>query len=207
MHATPLVGWLLVVVGAATGLSCLLRTAPACAAPPEERRVARAEGLMGLGMALMAVPVSVLDPGRWEPLALAAVFGVATLRALPLARRGTHHLHHAVSAAAMVYMAVVMATAPAAADGTMTGMAGMTGMTGMAGTDGMAADHGASGIALLTGLLMCYFAGYVLWAGVRMVPATCGARAVAVPLVRSPEMVAACRVSMGIGMFAMLALM
>ncbi len=195
MHATPLVGWLLVVVGAATGLSCLLRTAPGCAAPPEERRVARAEGLMGLGMALMAVPASVLDPGRWEPLALAAVFGVATLRALPLARRGTHHLHHAVSAAAMVYMAVVMATAPGAADGAMTGM------------DGMAMGRGTSGVALLTGLLMCYFAGYVLWGGVRMVPASCGPRATAVPLLRSPELVAACRVSMGIGMFAMLALM
>jgi hypothetical protein len=68
--------------------------------------------------------------------------------------------------------------------------------------------HGGSGSPLLTGTLLLYFAGYVLWAGVRLMP---------VAVSRSgrvtgggtgwgdrPEVARACRLSMGIGMFAML---
>lgn len=116
MHGPPLVAWLLVVLGTATGVYCLFRTRLGCPGTgPEERRVARAEALMGMGMAAMAVPVSVLDPPRWAAAAFGLVFGVAAVRALLLARHDAHHLHHAVGAGAMVYMAVAMAgVAPSA---------------------------------------------------------------------------------------------
>ncbi|MCM2429742.1 DUF5134 domain-containing protein [Streptomyces sp. RKAG337] len=172
MHGPPLVGWLLVVLSAATGLSCLLRHA------------ARDEALMGAGMAVMAVPMSVLDPRPWGSLLLALVFAAAAVRALLLARRPGHHLHHALGAAAMVYMAAAMGTAAPA---------------------GTHAGHAPAGAPLLTGALLVYFAGYVLAAGARLVTvaavAPAGGPPAGVPI--APEL-AACRVSMALGMFAML---
>lgn len=67
-----------------------------------------------------------------------------------------------------------------------------------------------SGLPVLTGALLAYFTGYVLWTGTRLVPVavagpeggTRGARTAG--LADRPELARACRLSMGIGMLAML---
>lgn len=193
MHGPPLVAWLLVALGAATAAYCLARTRPRCPGTTREEReeqsVARAEALMGAGMAVMAVPVSVLDQPPWAGAVLALVFGGAAVRSLLLVRRSAHHLHHAVGAVAMVYMT-----------------AAMEGVGGSA-----HAGHGAMGAPVLTGLLLVYFAVYVLAGGVRLVsvPVTSTAAAAAGPagqiaVRHAPGLASACRVSMAIGMFAML---
>jgi hypothetical protein len=181
-----LVGWLLVALGAATGLLCLLRVRPGCASATR-RHAVRDEGLMGLGMAAMAVPASVLEPRPWGPPLFAVVFGAAAVRALLLVRRDgrhAHHTHHAVGAGAMAYMAVAMLPGPGT--GTAAGHAG----------------HMPGGVPLLTGLLLAYFTVYVLAAGVRLVSVP--VPVASVPVVAAPELAAACRVSMAIGMLAML---
>ncbi|MGW0476537.1 DUF5134 domain-containing protein, partial [Streptomyces coeruleorubidus] len=101
-------------------------------------------------------------------------------------RAGAHHLHHLVGAGAMVYMSVVMAGAPAHAHG-----------------------QGGSGVPLLTGALLLYFAGYVLLTGVRLVPVAAVAGSGAgvggsAGWGDRPELARACRLSMGISMVAML---
>jgi hypothetical protein len=181
MHGSPLVAWLLVALSTATAVSCLLRSG------------GRGEAAMGLGMAVMALPV--LRPGPWVPLALAAVYAAAgVLAALPGAARGGHRLHHAVGSGAMVYMAV-------AAAGSARGAAGHGGMAM------------GSGVPWVTALLALYFTGYVLLSGARLmavVPAGAaveGARGPAPRLRNAPEVVLACRVSMALGMLAMLLLM
>jgi hypothetical protein len=208
MGGPPLVGWLLVLVGAATGVSCLLRTRPGVGLAPPERRVARAEGVKGVGMALMSVPAPVLDQRPWGVWLFTVVFGAMALWSVTLLWRGghrAHHVHLSVGAAAMVYMAVAMAAAPAM--GSAAGMAGMAGMRATA--------TGPAGIPLVTGLLLGYFAVYTLWAGIRMLPAAGAVAGAVVPggtgrgggataLLGAPEVAAACRVSLGIGMFAML---
>lgn len=178
MHGPPLVAWLLVVLGAAAALSCLLL------------REAGDEALMGAGMAVMAVPPSVFDPRPWGAPVLTAVFAAAAVRALLLVRRRPgHHLHHSLGSAAMAYMAFTMARAGPPHAGQ--------------------AAHAGAGIPLLTGLLLLYFAGYVLRTGTALVavpaagPLMCGG-AGTVRLRHAPEVAAACRVSMALGMFAML---
>lgn len=155
---------------------------------------------MGFGMAAMAVPAAVFTPPAWVWPGYAVVFGAAGLRALWAARSGRHHLHHLVGAAAMVYMAVAMAGSPAHAHA-----------------------HGTSGTPVLTGALLLYFTGYVLLSGVRLIPVVAvaggGAGGATVPApgggpgaggrVASgwgdrPELARACRLSMAIGMLAML---
>ncbi|WP_432129634.1 DUF5134 domain-containing protein [Streptomyces tendae] len=197
MHGSASSGWLLVALCAATGAYCLLRMRSSV---EEQRRAAGGEALMGFGMAAMAVPAAVFTPPAWVWPAYAAVFGAAGLRALWAARSGRHHLHHLVGAAAMVYMAVVMAGSPAHGHG-----------------------HGASGTPLLTGVLLLYFAGYVLLTGVRLIPVVTvaggGPGAPSVPAPGGgagaggragagwgdrPELARACRLSMAIGMLAML---
>ncbi|AQW54985.1 DUF5134 domain-containing protein [Streptomyces violaceusniger] len=212
MHGAPLVGWLLVALCAATGAYCLLqmRGEP----PGPGRRIAGAEALMGWGMAAMAVPSTVLDPRPWGPAAFAAVFAVAAVRALlPVRGAGLpgHRLHHAIGALAMVYMALAM----------MTGTTGGHHHTGQTAPGRM-----AGGVPLLTGVLLVYFAVYVVRSGLRLVPMTdgaldgagvravddadagAGARAGAgssgTGWSRRPELRHACRLSMGIGMCAML---
>ncbi|MCQ4083337.1 DUF5134 domain-containing protein [Streptomyces sp. RB6PN25] len=198
MHGPPLVGWLLVVTGSATGLSCLLRMRAGCAAAPGERRTARDEGVMGLGMGLMAVPAPVLDQHPWGPPLFVVAFGAMALRFAVLARDERHRFHHAVEAAAMAYTALAMGTG------------GGSGMAGMAGAPGMGSQAGApTGIPVLTGVLLCYFAVYALATGIRMLPAA-GRAPVTVTgpragsLLEAPELAAACRLSLGIGMFTML---
>jgi len=155
----------------------------------------------------MAVPPTVLDPRPWGPPAFAAVFAVAAVRALLPVPHGAglpgHRLHHTVGALAMVYMALAM-------------MVGTTG--GHHHTGEMAAGRMAGGVPHLTGALLAYFAVYVVRSGLRLVPMTDGAvdGTVEEPVdgagagppgagpSRGPELRHACRLSMGIGMFAML---
>ncbi|MEU5636370.1 DUF5134 domain-containing protein [Streptomyces rishiriensis] len=177
MHGPASPGWLLVALCAATGAYCLLRMRSGV---EEQRRAAGGEALMGFGMAAMAVPPAVFTPPAWAWPAYAVVFGAAALRALWSARAGAHHLHHLVGAGAMVYMAAVMAGTPAHSH-----------------------RHGGSGVPLLTGALLAYFTGYVLLAGVRLLPAA-GAGGAAVAWGDRPEVARACRLSMGIGMLTML---
>lgn len=180
MHGPPVVAWLLVALSTATALSCVLR------------REARTEALLGTGMALMAVPLSVYEPPRWSPVLLAAVFaGIAVHVLRPSAHRATtHRMHHSVCAGAMVYMAAATAGAHPAHSGHADHMAGA-----------------AMGSPVVTGLLLAYFAGYVLHAGTRLV-AVDGRLAAppsgAIRLRHAPEVAAACRVAMAMGMFAML---
>ncbi|WP_033318656.1 DUF5134 domain-containing protein [Streptomyces yerevanensis] len=174
MHGPVSALWLLVALCAATGAYCLLRMRSSV---EEQRRTAGGEALMGFGMAAMAVPAAVLTPPRWAWLVCAAVFGAAALRALWAARTCRHHLHHLVGAAAMFYMAVVMA----------------------------GGTH--SGLPVLTGALFAYFTGYVLWTGTRLMPAVVDAPEGGTRTVGwgdRPELALACRLSMGIGMLAML---
>ncbi|KOG55531.1 membrane protein [Streptomyces griseoflavus] len=192
MHGPSWVGWLLVLLCAGAGAYCLSSVRRGTAA---QRREARGEALMGLGMAVMALPAATVAQPRWTPWVFAVVFGAAGLWAL--LRR---HPHHAVGAAAMVYMALAMVAVPggsplsgghAAHTGSMEGMGSM----------------GPGGLPLLTGLLLAYYAVYVVAAGVRLAPSAApGTAGTETAPVRAawPEVVGACRVAMGIGMFAML---
>ncbi|MFB8245139.1 DUF5134 domain-containing protein [Streptomyces sp. NPDC055952] len=189
MHGPASSGWLLVALCAVTGAYCLLRMRGGAEG---ERGAAGGEALMGFGMAVMAVPAAVFTPPAWAWPAYAVVFGAAGLHALWAARSGAHHLHHLVGAGAMVYMSVVMAGSPAHAHG-----------------------GGGSGVPLLTGALLLYFAGYVLLAGVRLVPVAAVAGSGGAGAARGgstgaagwgdrPELARACRLSMGMAMVAML---
>nr|WP_203593746.1 DUF5134 domain-containing protein [Streptomyces sp. SID9124] len=181
------------VLCAVTGSYCLLRTRTGS---EEERRTARAEALMGFGMAAMAVPAAAVAPPTWGWRVYAVLFGVAALRALWFSRRSGHHLHHLVGSSAMVYMAVVMARSGGGAHGGRAAHA--------MGGHGMAA---AGGIPVLTGLLLAYYAVYVLRSGARLVPVAAAATGGGPPPSgwgAHPELAPACRLTMGIAMFAML---
>ncbi|MFB6539687.1 DUF5134 domain-containing protein [Streptomyces noursei] len=195
MHTPSLVGWLLVLLCAATGGYCLTRSR---SGSPAQRVTARCEALMAVGMAVMALPASVVPPPAWSPWVFTAVFGATALWAL--VRR---HPHHAVGALAMVYMALAMVGMPDMAGHPAAGVNGMTGMAGM--------THSApAGVPLLTGLLLAYYAVYVLAAGVRLVPGDAGAGPRAVvgaergACAGPPVVLRACQVAMGLGMLAML---
>ncbi len=81
---------------------------------------------------------------------------------------------------------------------------------GPAGGSGGAMRMGG-GTPVLTGLLLLYFAGYVLRTGVRLVAVPAGAGPIpgrgAVRLRSAPEVALACRVAMALGMLAMLLLL
>lgn len=194
MHGPAMSGWLLMALCATTGAYCLLRTRSETA---EERRTARAEALMGFGMAAMAMPAAVMTPPGWGWAVYAVLFGAAALRALWFSRRSGHHLHHLVGSSAMVYMALTMAPG---------GGGGHGGHTGHGGTET------AGGIPLLTGLLLAYYAVYVLRSGARLIPVAAaaggGGPVGEVPVGGGwgtrPEFALACRLTMGIAMFAML---
>nr|WP_206325800.1 MULTISPECIES: DUF5134 domain-containing protein [unclassified Streptomyces] len=186
-------GWLLVALCAAVGTYCALRTR---ASTGEERRAARAEAVMGFGMAAMALPPAVLTPPSWNWAVYAALFGAAAVADLAAARRDAHRLHHAVGSLAMVYMALTMA--PSAATG----------------AQGVHAAHGAGtaagGIPLLTGGLLLYYAVYVLRSGARLVPAGPHGRGGGPTggggpgWTTRPELALVCRLSMGLATLAML---
>ncbi|GFM95697.1 hypothetical protein Sfulv_05080 [Streptomyces fulvorobeus] len=110
MHGPALSGWLLMVLCAVAGASCLARTRGETG---EVRRAGRAEAAMGFGMAAMALPAALVRPPGWAWAVYTVLFGGAALRALWFIRGGGHHLphhaHHLVGSLAMVYMAVAMA--------------------------------------------------------------------------------------------------
>ncbi|WP_093803752.1 DUF5134 domain-containing protein [Streptomyces sp. Wb2n-11] len=203
MHGPAMSGWLLVALCAATGAYCLLRLR---SGGGEHREEAGGDALMGFGMAAMAVPAAVLAPPAWGWMLYAGVFGGAALRALWQTRGSAHHVHHLVGSLAMVYMALAMAP----------------GSGGPAHT-GHPSGYAAGGVPLLTGALLLYYAAYVLRSGVKLMPGATAAGGTvagtganggagggsgggggAVPWGARPELVLACRVSMGIGMIAML---
>ncbi|MFI9357946.1 DUF5134 domain-containing protein [Streptomyces lydicus] len=220
MHGPPLVGWLLVLLCTGAGVYCLVL---AHRGPSGQRAETRGEGLMALGMAAMALPASAVAPPAWWPWLFTAAFGAAGLWAL--VRR---HLHHAVGAGAMVYMALAMVGPSGAMDHLRH-----TGRTGHVGQWGSVMQPAPGGLPLLTGLLLAYYTVYVIGAGVRLVPGA--ATSVAEPaLIEGPVtggpvrkgpvtggsaarggpvpdagawtggVLRACRVAMGIGMLAML---
>ncbi|MGW7098092.1 DUF5134 domain-containing protein [Streptomyces sp. NPDC054838] len=178
-------GWLLVALCATSGTYCLLR---ARRADRPARGAATGEALMGWGMAVMAAPSGT---GPWGPGILLGVFCGIAAHALWLLRGGlrhTHHPHHAVGALAMAYMAYL-------------------GLSAGAGHAHGHASGQSAGLPLVSGALLVYFAAYVLLGGARLVtaggarPAAAGAESAA----DAPgELVRACRLTMGIGMLAML---
>ncbi|NGO72545.1 DUF5134 domain-containing protein [Streptomyces boncukensis] len=193
MAGSLVTGWLLVVVSTATAALCLAR-----ASAPDtgrcERRTARTEGAMGAGMALMAAPGLSGGTGVWGAVSLAALFAAIALRSLLFAGGEAHRLHHGIEAGAMVYMAVLMAHA--AGTGAHHGHGGHGG-------------HGGAGPPAATLALLAYFAAFVLRTGVRLAPAPAGPPAAAAGAAAgggrwAPELGTACRLSLALGMVAML---
>ncbi|MER6104942.1 DUF5134 domain-containing protein [Streptomyces sp. NPDC001832] len=190
MHGPAMSGWLLMALCGMTGAYCLLRTRSETG---EGRRTARAEALMGFGMAAMAVPAAVVTPPVWGWAVYAVLFGAASLRALWFSWHSGHHLHHLVGSSAMVYMALAMSPGGGGAHG---------------GHAGHSVAATAGGIPLLTGLLLAYYAAYVLRSGARLIPVAATAGRGGGPVGGGwgtrPELALACRLTMGIAMFAML---
>lgn len=196
MHGSATVGWVLSALCVVTSGACLLRAWGA--AGGMQRRTACGEALMGLSMAVMALSGSA--PVAVPPLAFAVPFGALAAWELTLLRRerraAGHRLHHLVGALAMVYMAVAMQAAHG----------------------GAAAGHGhagpAAGVPVLTGVLLAYFAAYVLGSGLRLLPVPAeataalagggGAAGGACAVRDMPAVITACRLAMGTGMLAML---
>ncbi|MFH8684280.1 DUF5134 domain-containing protein [Streptomyces lydicus] len=209
MHGPPLVGWLLVLLCTGAGVYCLVL---ARSAPSGQRAGTRDEGLMALGMAAMALPASAVAPPAWWPWLFTAAFGAAGLWAL--VRR---HLHHAVGAGAMVYMALAMVGPSGAMDhlrhmggtghveqASQLGQVHQWDQIGQAGAMGSVVHSAPGGLPLLTGLLLAYYTVYVIGAGVRLVPGAAAAVAGPAPSEGPAGVLRACRVAMGIGMLAML---
>ncbi|MFB6893336.1 DUF5134 domain-containing protein [Kitasatospora sp. NPDC056327] len=192
MHGPDLVSWLLAALTAASGAYCLSRLRHAPCAPAGSAGAADslaggrrrlhpghesdlAEGLMGCGMAVMALTGTTVPGEVWAwvygPPAVALLLAAAVHPA-----RRTHRLHHAVGALAMTYMALAMSSGA-----------------------GHAGHRAAMGSPVLTGALLAYFGGYALWSGSRLLSGPGGSVVVA-----SAGLPRACRLSMGIGMFAML---
>ncbi|WP_103500544.1 MULTISPECIES: DUF5134 domain-containing protein [unclassified Streptomyces] len=188
MHGPALVGWLLVALCGGTGLYCLLGAVRGVHGAAR-RRSSAAEGVMGVGMAVMAAPAP-LPPGL-VAVALAVVFGAAALWSLISRAALPHRGHHALESSAMVYMALAM----------------RGGAHGAGGHDADgAALHGelpAAGVPVLTGVLLLYFAGYAMYVAWQLLPA-----APAVSAGRAQAQVATgCRLSLALAMAAMLPLM
>ncbi|MFI9048837.1 DUF5134 domain-containing protein [Streptomyces sp. NPDC053427] len=192
MHGPPLVGWLLVLLCGAAGAYCLSRARTGTAG---QRGELRGEGLMGLAMAVMALPASAVAAPAWSSWLFAAVF--AAMAPMALTRR---HIHHAVGALAMVYMALAMVL-PAAAAGRDGGPAHPEAMHHA----GPMSHAMPGGLPLLTGLLLAYYTVFVIAAGLRLAPAAVVADGpTAAVAAGRPSLLGACRVAMGIAMLAML---
>ena len=184
MHSPTVVTWLLAALTAAAAVSCIsrLHSSPRGRPPAGNRHLPghesdAAEALMGLGMAAMAATGPAVPAEVWAWLfgLPAAGFLLAALAPGGPSRR-VHRLHHAVGALAMTYMALAMAGSPGHA-------------------------HHATGVGLplLTGGLLLYFGVYSLWAGSRLLATPGGG--IPTGTAGLPQ---ACRLTMGIGMFAML---
>ncbi|MEU8773840.1 DUF5134 domain-containing protein [Streptomyces sp. NPDC048606] len=182
--------WLVVVLCAVSGTYCLLRARRADGA---SRGAAAGEAVMGLAMAVMAVPSGT---GPWGARVLAVVCCGAVAHALWLLRgdpRHAHHAHHLVGSLAMAYMAAMALSA------------------------GAGHGHGRAGLPAVTGALLVYYAAYVLLGGARLVtvggvvPRTAapagagtGGGAVGSAVAGAGELTRACRLAMGTGMLVML---
>ncbi|POX37682.1 DUF5134 domain-containing protein [Streptomyces sp. Ru73] len=184
MHGPALTGWLLVVLCAAAGVYCLLRSRAGAERDRARRVRARGEALMALGMAAMALPASAVPLPGWTAWVYVAVFGATAVWAA-----AARHPHHVIGSAAMVYMALVMTAAPAGG--------------------GHAGHGGAGGVPVLTGLLLAYYAVHAVASGIRLIPAPAVLAAGSAPgggvaAVPRPELLSACRTAMSMGMFTML---
>ncbi|WP_436739883.1 DUF5134 domain-containing protein [Streptomyces sp. BBFR102] len=185
MHGPASAAWLLVALCLASGAYCLLRMRTR----GPSGQGAAGEALMGFGMAVMAVPAAFVTLPAQVWFAGAAAFTAASLHAALTARHSPHHLHHLVGSAAMVYMSLVMAVAPASHHGP---------------------HAGPGGLPVLTGLLLVYFAGYTLLSGVRLIPAPATATGSPGPDSGPPgwgeraELALVCRLTMAIAMVSML---
>ncbi|GAA1069178.1 hypothetical protein GCM10009665_76250 [Kitasatospora nipponensis] len=214
MHGPAVLSWLLALLTAATGALCLARLRRPPAGPTAAghaghghgpgRESDAAEAAMGLGSAAMITLGDRLPPPLWAGLfgLLAVGFLLAAAARGPAGLRA-HRLHHAVGALAMAYMALAMTAGVPHAH------------------PGMAMPMGRPAV---TGVLLLYFGGYALWAGSRLLtvpgPALVagpgGTRATAAPgggpaAGSGPgapwlggALPRACRLAMGVGMFAML---
>ncbi|WP_431677655.1 DUF5134 domain-containing protein [Kitasatospora sp. KL5] len=190
MHGPAVVTWLLAGLSAGSAALCVLRLRrPGCTAAHREGDAA--EAAMAVGMAGMAV----LPGAVWGWL-FTVLAGGLVLGALAVRGGRVHRLHHGIGALAMAYTALAMAGAPAHLHHT-------------AGVPSAAAAP--MGLPLLTGVLLLYFGGYTLWAGSRLLSApgavagvAAGAGGAVGPGHGEDRTVRACRVAMGIGMFAML---
>ncbi|MCC2275242.1 DUF5134 domain-containing protein [Streptomyces sp. ET3-23] len=198
MHGSPLVGWLLVAIAGGTGLLCLLRARVGGPTAWCGQRTACAEGVMGFGMAVMAVPRTALDAHRWGPPVFVVLFVALALRSVFFARGELHRVHHAFEAAAMAYMAAVMSPG---------------GMPGGSMED-MHHDR-TMGLPAVNALLAVYFAVYVVVTGAHLlmesgpavVPARDGVATAPGGMLVAPAVEAACRLSLAIGMLVMVLMM
>ncbi|MFC5217791.1 DUF5134 domain-containing protein [Streptomyces coerulescens] len=177
-------GWLLGALCAAVGAYCLLRVRTG---PRAERAEMTGDALMGLSMAVMAPPSLMAVLPSWSGTVFAAVFTAVGVAALVLWRPPHRRLHHAVAAFAMVYMAFAM---PTGAQHAGTGHG-----------DGMAVGVG---VPALTGVLLAYFAGYVLYTGATLVTAGPADAPGPVPPLGT-FLTRACRIAMAVAMLTMLA--
>ncbi|WP_344260017.1 DUF5134 domain-containing protein [Streptomyces sodiiphilus] len=160
----------------ATGAFCLLH-----ARHKDAPRQRTADGAMGLGMALMALPSGVPAP---PPETLAVLFAGLALWPLPGLPRG-HRAHHTTEALAMVYMALSMASA----------------------TGAHAAHGNGLGVPVITWALLAYYAVHLVRSGPRLVPATAQGSPRGSPgdaPCATSGVTAACRTSLSLGMLAML---
>jgi hypothetical protein len=175
-------GWLLAALCAAVGAYCLVRV---CTGPRAERAEMTSDAVMGFGMAAMAPPPLMAVMPAWSGTAGAACFAAVGLAASASPLPARQRLHHAFGALAMVYMSVTMPM-------------------GAATSDAAHARHLAeNGVPVLTGALLAYFSGYVLFSGAALATAgpadASGAAHPGVLLGR------ACRVVMAVAMLTMLA--
>ncbi|WP_035804387.1 DUF5134 domain-containing protein [Kitasatospora mediocidica] len=197
MYGPAVLSWLLAVVAAVTGGLCLLRMRAAPAGGGGGRDAGEhgpgrgsdaAEAAMGLGMAVMIAAGDHLPPPLWAwAFGLLAAVSLLAAAGSGTARLLAHRLHHAVGALAMVYMTLAMGS-------------GQHPHPAMAMPMG-----GAAGLPAVTGLLLLYFGGYALWTGSRLFTVTAHqAGGAGGSLLGANGLPRACRLAMGVGMFAML---
>ncbi|MCE7079324.1 DUF5134 domain-containing protein [Streptomyces sp. ST2-7A] len=196
MHGATPVGWLMAVICAGTGLYCLLS---AHRSTGGARQIAAVEGVMLLGMAVMALPTGTVPlptglpardgaedggPPGWSAAAwaVAALFPAVALWPVLRPRPGAgHRAHHLLEGAAM------------------GGMAHLWLLGG--GHGGPVSDPSPVPMAVPAALVAAYFAGYALRSGSRL--ASSGTAPVPVTG-RPPEMATACRIVTALAMVVML---
>ncbi|MBB1253666.1 DUF5134 domain-containing protein [Streptomyces sp. OF3] len=201
MHGSAWSGWLLTGLCGLASAVCFVR-ARASASGPRGRQSPLLEALMGGGMALMALPA----PAVPATFLLVLFAGALLWSAALLLRRVPHQGHHLVEGGAMVYMTVLMLDSP--------GEHGTTGeVAGGHAAHGEPVAHATAGVPSPSVFLAVYFLLYALLAARRLLPARVphgahhGAPTAPGPPplgADSPEVAAACRLALALGMAAML---